>query len=146
MKSIHTTIDIEASPETIWKILLDTEKYPEWNPLVIALTGDLKEGTNIEITVSLGKGKPSVFKPMVLAVKEGLELRWLGSLFVKGLFDGEHSFQLMPQADGSTRLLHAEVFTGVLSSLIFGMIGKDTHKAFEAMNKALKERAEAMTQ
>lgn len=146
MKSVHTTIDIAASKETIWNILMDTEKYPEWNPLVVALSGELKEGNNIEINVSLGKGKPSVFKPKILALKEGAELRWLGSLFVKGLFDGEHAFQLVPQADGSTRLMHAEVFTGVLSSMIFGMIGNDTQRAFEAMNKALKQRAEAFAQ
>ncbi|NQV53223.1 MAG: SRPBCC domain-containing protein [Flavobacteriales bacterium] len=144
MKTIKTAITINASAETIWKILANTTDYPKWNPLVVTLNGELKEGNNIEIHVSLGKDKPSVFKPKLLVVKKDAELRWLGSLFVKGLFDGEHSFQLEPQADGSVRFVHGEVFTGVLSSLIFGMIGKDTLAGFNAMNEALKQRAEAM--
>ena len=144
MKSIKTAITINAPAETIWNILAHTAAYPTWNPLVVTLNGELKEGNNIEIHVSLGKDKPSVFKPRLLVVKKDTELRWKGSLFVKGLFDGEHSFQLEPQADGSVRFVHEEVFTGMLSSLIFGMIGKDTLAGFNAMNEALKHRAEAM--
>jgi len=124
MKSIKTAITINAPAETIWNILAHTAAYPTWNPLVVTLNGELKEGNNIEIHVSLGKDKPSVFKPRLLVVKKDTELRWIGSLFVKGV--------------------HEEVFTGMLSSLIFGMIGKDTLAGFNAMNEALKHRAEAM--
>jgi hypothetical protein len=30
------------------------------------------------------------FKPKVLSVRPERELRWLGRLFVRGVFDGEH--------------------------------------------------------
>ena len=35
------------------------------------------------------------FKPNILVFEENKELRWLGKLFFKGLFDGEHKFEII---------------------------------------------------
>ncbi len=35
---LHTEIDIEAPPETVWRILTDLERYGEWNPFVVSST------------------------------------------------------------------------------------------------------------
>nr|MBX2875312.1 SRPBCC domain-containing protein [Saprospiraceae bacterium] len=63
-------------------------------------------------------------------------------LFVKGLFDGEHYFLLSPDEKGGTRFVHGEHFRGLLSGLIFKLIGQKTERAFIKMNKALKQRCE----
>ena len=33
MQQIVTEIDIAASPERVWSILMDFSAYPQWNPL-----------------------------------------------------------------------------------------------------------------
>ena len=45
-----------------------------------------------------------------------------------GLFDGEHYFQLEPLADGRTRFVQGEHFSGLLCGLIMKMVGAETKK------------------
>jgi hypothetical protein len=78
----------------------------------------------------------------VLAATPGHELRWLGKLGPGGLFDGEHSFVLTLNPDGTTRLTHGERFTGVLVALLKGTATK-SHAGFDAFNRALKQRVES---
>jgi len=84
------------------------------------------------------------FRPTVTVVDEGREFRWLGRFGVSGLYDGEHRFVLEPLDDGRrTRLFHAERFSGILAGLVNRWLGDSTERGFEAMNGALKGRAEA---
>lgn len=41
---------------------------------------------------------------------------------------------------------HGETFTGMLTDLFFVMMEEDTTRGFEAMNVALKQRAEATSE
>jgi hypothetical protein len=77
-----------------------------------------------------------------LAVRANEELRWLGHLFIPGLFDGEHIFELYENTDGSTTFVQREKFTGLLVSLFEKMLDTNTLAGFEAMNKKLKALAE----
>ena len=84
------------------------------------------------------------FRPTVLRSDKNREFRWLGKLFVKGLFDGEHYFILTPINEQQTQLEHGEHFRGLLVNLIMKQIEGNTMAGFEAMNQALKERAEGL--
>lgn len=141
MKNISTEIIIEASPANVWAQLMDFDSYPDWNPF-IHITGKAAVGTSLKNTIYLEGQKPQVFKPTVLVVKPQHELRWLGSLFVKGLFDGEHYFLLEETEEGFTRFTHGENFTGILSGVILKMIREQTKVGFGKMNEALKARVE----
>jgi len=57
------------------------------------------------------------FKPTILSVLRERQLRWLGHLFVAGIFDGEHYFLLEPHGACRTRLTHGEKFSGLLVGL-----------------------------
>jgi hypothetical protein len=70
------------------------------------------------------------------------ELRWLGRLFVPGIFDGEHIFRIEPLEHGRSRFVQAERFSGVLVPLLRKTLEQTRH-GFEAMNEALRQRAEA---
>ena len=71
------------------------------------------------------------------------ELRWLGRLFVPGIFDGEHFFELAPLEEGrSTRFTQGERFKGILVPFLRRSLDNGTRKGFEAMNQALKDRVE----
>ena len=136
-KQIETSITINASKEKIWKILTDFEKYPEWNPFIKSVTGEVKVGNQIQI-----KLQGMTFKPMVLTLKENTELKWLGYLWFKGLFDGEHKFKLTDNGNGTTNFEQSENFSGILVKLFAKSLDKDTKNGFEQMNKELKLRAE----
>jgi hypothetical protein len=80
-----------------------------------------------------------IFKPVVLLKKENKELQWLGKLLFKGLFDGEHHFELIDNKNGTTRFIQSERFSG----LLVPFFNFDTTTAsFHIMNRKLKELAE----
>jgi hypothetical protein len=142
MKELRTEINIAASPEAVWSVLTDFAAFPQWNPFITEASGEQKVGGKLRIRVATTSGKGMVFKPTVLACETNRELRWLGRLGIPGLFDGEHGFTLEPIGDGRTRLTQREVFTGLLVPLLARSLEDGTKKGFEAMNLALKERAE----
>ena len=142
VRTISHTIEIDAEPDVVWRQLADTGSYGDWNPFVRRLDGELTEGSRLEVEITPPEGRAMTFKPKVLAAEPGRELRWLGHLLVKGLFDGEHSFEIEPLDGGRTRFTQSERFSGLLVRPLGGGLGK-TERGFEAMNRALKARAEA---
>ena len=142
IRRISHTIDIDATPEAIWHELADTGSYPDWNPFVRRLEGELEENARLEVEIEPPGGRRMKFRPTVLAARPGRELRWLGRLVLPGLFDGEHSFEIEQAGDGRSRLTQAERFSGLLVRPFGGALEK-TERGFEAMNVALKARAEA---
>lgn len=142
MRQIQTEIEIEAPASRVWEVLTDVSCFPDWNPFVKRLTGELAEGKRIVVTLEPPGGKPSTFKPRIVRLEAGHELRWLGHVLVPGLFDGEHIFTVEPQDGNSVRFVQREEFTGLLAGPLLRMIGERTKQGFEAMNEALKARAE----
>jgi hypothetical protein len=70
-------------------------------------------------------------------------MRWLGSLGVSGLFDGEHGLRVVPEDVGRCRFEHFETFRGLLVVPVMWMVEKSTREGFELMNRALRARAES---
>jgi hypothetical protein len=144
MREISTEIEIAASPERVWTILTDQSALPSWNPFIRSMTGRLAEGERIEVEIAPPGRSAMTFRPSLLAVKPARELRWLGSLGVYGIFDGDHAFLLERVSAHRTRFRQAERFSGLLASFIMrGDMADATCKGFIAMNDALKRRAEA---
>jgi hypothetical protein len=137
-----TRIDIDAPAQVVWQILLDFERYPEWNPFVKEISGKATVGDRLALTVQPPGGRAMGFEPTVLAADAPRELRWLGRVGVPGIFDGEHSFVLEPLATDRVRLVHAECFGGILVPFLWKSLDTDTRAGLEQMNQALKERAE----
>ena len=141
-KGLYTEIEINASPEDVWAVLTDFSKFPEWNPFMRRASGEVKQGERIEVYLQPPDGTGMAFKPTLTRVEANRELRWLGHTLVSGVFDGEHIFIIEPLEDDRVRFVQREKFTGMLASLMLRMIGENTLRGFEAMNKALKARSE----
>ena len=140
--SISTEIEIDAPASAVWTELADGDAYPEWNPFVKHLSGHLEAGSRLNVTIQSEGHAPMDFTPEVLVANTNKELRWVGRLGVKGVFDGEHYFLLEETDHGTTILRHGETFKGILGYPLLALIREDTQNAFLAMNAALKSRVE----
>src|SRR4029077_5387783 len=87
-------------------------------------------------------GRAMSFKPKMVNVETNREIRWLGRLLIPGLFTGEHSFAIQALDEKGVRFVQHERFTGLLVPLMAKSLDRDTKSGFEAMNRALKDRAE----
>jgi hypothetical protein len=141
VKKLSAEIEIEASPDTVWAILIDFAAYPEWNPFALSLAGEARIGETLEVRLQPPGGKPMTFKPTVTGLEAGSYFEWLGRLGIRGVSDGRHQFRIEPTSSG-TRLTQSEEFTGILVPLLSRFLEGGTRLGFEAMNQALKERAE----
>lgn len=141
-KNIHTEIQIHAEPEKVWEILTDFDRFPSWNPFIPLLTGTVEVGNTITVRIEPPGGKGMTFRPKIVAFQKAEKLSWLGHFLFKGLFDGAHSFQLIDNGNGTTTFIQSEHFSGLLVRLLQKQLEINTKQGFEAMNTALKERAE----
>jgi hypothetical protein len=142
MKELVTAVDIDAPAETVWDVLVDFSAYPEWNPRT-RITGTAAEGERLVVAPGPDAEGMPTFRPTVLRA-DGTELRWLGHLAVRGLFDGEHVFAVEDLGEDRSRLTQSESFGGLLVGPLMRLYGADTEAGFEAVNAALKERAESV--
>ena len=141
-KEIKTEIIINASPEKVWAILTNFSNYPNWNPFIKSIEGKTEVGQKIKARIEPPQAQGMTFKPTVLAFDINKEFRWMGHFLFKGLFDGEHKFELIANADGSTTFIQSEKFKGILVPAFAKMLDTNTLNGFKLMNEKLKELAE----
>ncbi|MFL6431433.1 MAG: SRPBCC family protein [Nitrososphaeraceae archaeon] len=142
MKEIHTQIDIKASAERAWQVLIDFNNYSQWNPFIRQINGAPKVGTKLEIHLHTASGKRRIYKPTVTKLEPYHELRWFGKSFVPGMFNGEHIFNIETLGVNHILFLHREVFTGFGVALAGDRLDRDLYQSFEKMNNAFKEKLE----
>ena len=141
---LHTEIEIAAPAPVVWSVIADLAAYASWNPFLVRAVGNLAPGEGLEITFSPPGGRSMSMRPTVLAVEAGRGFAWLGRLAgIPKLFDGEHHFEIEPIDGERVRFRQWERFGGILVPFLRKMLDTNTRAGFEAMNAALKERAEA---
>ena len=145
MTEIKNSIEIEASPERVWQVLTDFEKYPQWNPFMRRISGSIEEGSRLQVTMGASGKSAMTFRPVLLKVRANQEMRWLGRLLLPKIFDGEHSFAIEPINQNRVRFTQSEKFSGLLLPIFARSMDADTQRGFAEMNKALKVRAEQPT-
>jgi len=141
MKEIVTEIDINAPSSKVWQVLTDFEKHPSWNPFIKKITGKPVKDAKLEVHMPDPQGGTMVFSPTVLAAEPNRELRWLGKS-EGDVFNGEHRFLIEPKGEDKVRFTQSERFTGSMVTRLEGWLDTPVKSNFEAMNRALKDRAE----
>lgn len=141
-KEIKTEILINATPDKVWAILTDFDNYPNWNPFIKSIKGQVAVGNKITARMEPPGANGMTFVPKVLVFETNKEFRWLGHLLFPGLFDGEHKFELIDNKNGTTTFRQSERFRGILVPLFQKMLDINTTNGFIQMNKKLKELAE----
>lgn len=139
-RTIQAEVIIDATASQVWQVLTDFEAYPQWNPFILRVTGAARPGAQLMIELNSG-GRSTTFRPTILVVRPERELRWIGRLFIPGLFDGEHTFVIEPQGEGRVRFVQSETFRGILVPFS-GAILSDAEQSFREMNQALLKQAE----
>ncbi len=141
-KLIYSEVTITATPERVWSILTRFEDYANWNPFIKAISGTPVVGGNISAQIQPPNGKAMQFTPRVLQFTENKELRWIGKVMVPFVFDGEHTFSIIDNGNGTVTFKQYEHFRGILVPFFKKMLEVDTKAGFEMMNAKLKELAE----
>ena len=144
-KELVSSIDIDAPVFVVWEILVDFDAFPTWNPFITSADGPLRVDGRLTLRMQPAVGSAVTLRPTVVEVVKGQRLRWQGRLGVRGLFDADHLFVVEPRGAGGSHLEQQERFSGLLVPLFQRALNRGTLPAFNAMNAALKDRAEKAT-
>jgi hypothetical protein len=141
MKELRTEIEIQATPDQVWQALTNLDNYPEWNPFIHHAIGKAKVGEKVDITFK-SSSKEMTLHCTVVKVEPNKELCWKYHVVLPILFRGEHSFTIEQIEANKVRFIDREIFNGLLVSAQADDIDTHSKQGFEAMDKALKAKAE----
>ncbi|MFT5839044.1 MAG: hypothetical protein ACI9UT_001546 [Flavobacteriales bacterium] len=138
---IQTTIDINATPEAVWKELTNFSAYNDWNPMLKNVDTQLQLGAPVDFEVQVGKTKRMKLKAKMTQIDAPVELNWTGGNVLA--VSGKHYFSIEKLSDTQVRLHHGEYYKG----LLFPLMAKTLKRAaplYDGMNAALKARLEGL--
>jgi hypothetical protein len=140
---IRTEINIDASINNTWEAITDFPRYKNWNSLIPAAAGELKEGNKIDVIIHPPLRNPQQYKVKLLTVAPPKTLTWLGQFYCPFLFDGEHHFELSSISEKVTKVIHREIFRGLLVAYVGDNYFQQLSNKFEKMNSELKTYVES---
>lgn len=144
MATHRTEFEVAASAEQVWAVLVDFDRYTDWNPSLPSISGDLREGSTVSLTLAL-PGRPDLnVKAKLQEVTPNRRLTWRGHLGADRLFTGYREFAIDPLTDNTVRVTHVEDLRGWLAPVFDALMGRSVERHHDTFNQSLKSRAEAV--
>ncbi len=145
MIEVKAETEIDAPAEKVWSVLTDLPRFSSWNPFIRKAFGSMEVGGEVHVRV-----KPSLpirlpFHATVLYREDNRALRWRGEVLGWWLASGDHMFEIEPLPNGHVRFMQRERFGGILPRLASKLLVREAQRGFDAMNEAIKQRAEAVS-
>ena len=101
---------INASPDAVWDVLMDTASYGDWNPVFIKVVGSYEPGGTVQNTFQSPSGETFDVTNRVTEVVPQKLLRQKGGM--TGIITFDHQWQLEP-VEGGTRVTQYEIDRGL---------------------------------
>lgn len=105
-KSVHHESIIPASPQEVWAVLVDTDNYKNWNPVMELLEGEVKEGNNVKYRFTQDKEHVSEIPSQVKKMTKAALLNQYGGL--TGVITFDHRYILEPVEKGTKLIIHED--------------------------------------
>jgi uncharacterized protein YndB with AHSA1/START domain len=138
--SAVVTVEIDASLEAVWAILVDVERWPEWTPSVRRArrldTGPFAVGSRVRLEQP--RLPPAVWRVTELAAPHSFA--WVSG--APGLTTVA-THRLEPNLDGGTTVTLGLEQRGPLGGLVGHLLGGLTRRYVTAEAQGLKRRSEA---
>ncbi|MEO1069670.1 MAG: SRPBCC domain-containing protein [Cyanobacteria bacterium J06638_6] len=138
MKAFSTSILIDATADTVWNILIDTPRWPDWNTTIDKVEGNIAAGEQVTVYSKISPGR--AFPLEVTEFEPPRRMVWSGGMPL-GLFTGKRTYTLTPRDDNSIEFSMQEAFTGLMAPLITRSI-PDLQPSFNQFANCLKQHAE----
>jgi hypothetical protein len=135
-------VRIDASPAEVWQVLVDIDRYPQWNRYATSAVGDLRLGGEVEIVVPLWKEKRGRVNNRVTELVPNERLCWRSLSWFKFLAYGVRCRCLEAQTDGSTVFREVETMHGLLAGLIHRVHGPHLLRGLQTECDSLKAEVE----
>ena len=127
----------------MWGILLDFERWSEWNPSVPSISGVARVGSTLAMTLAMPRRPSAKVKATITELDPERRFSWHGTIGGDRFFSGTREFEIDPQPDG-TVVTHIETVTGLFFPVFRAIMGSAIQEHHDNLNAALKDRAESL--
>jgi len=139
---VEHRIGVQAPADVIWETIYDLARWHEWNPTYPQAAGDVRIGSILTLTLALPGQPHQELKPRVLDWVPNEQLHWQLSM-MGGLIKTLRYIEITPLTEAACIVDNGEFFSGLMGPSLGRRMGRTVRRGFEAMNEALKTRAEA---
>ena len=142
MWSHEAVVTIDAPPCEIWRVLVDLDRYPEWNRYATSAVGELRVGGEVEINVPRQGEKRGPVNNRVTELVINQRLCWRSLSWYKFLVYGVRCRHLEVQSDGTTIFREVETMHGSLAGVIQRAMAPQLLRGLQSECESLKEEVE----
>jgi hypothetical protein len=134
---------IAAPARVVWQVIVDLDRYPEWNPFVVACRSTLQVGAPIDMRVRL--------LPVAMMQRETIFEHVAGERLCYGLRGGfagsvesQRCHVVRAAGDGTAEYESRFALGGRLAPVVRALLGSRLERGFSSMTEALVHRAESL--
>ena len=142
MWSHEAVVTIDAPPCEIWRVLVDLDRYPEWNRYATSAVGELRVGGEVEINVPRQGEKRGPVNNRVTELVINQRLCWRSLNWYRFLVYGVRCRHLEVQPDGTTIFREVETMHGSLAGVIQRAMAPQLLRGLQSECDSLKEEVE----
>ena len=139
---IEHVLEVDAPAATVWQVIVDLERYPEWNTFVVACRSTLEVGAPIDMRVRV---LPFFAQPQRETIQEHVPgKRLCYGLPVSRSLASRRCHEV--EALGPTRARYTSRFqlSGWLAPVVRGLLGNQLRRGFTEMSEGIQKRAESL--
>lgn len=133
---------IAATPERVWAVLVDLPGYAAWNPWLVRVDGEAKQGATVWADVVLGADRMHA-KHLVLAVEPNTRFCWRDAGWTTAFVYGQRCRWLALRPDGTVLFRQELLLAGSSRKLALRRHGPALRAGLAAETAALRRRAES---
>lgn len=134
-------VEIEAPAERVWDILVDFERYGEWNPFTTRVEASLEIGAPVMLHVRLGWLKRKQPERIETVERPHL-LAWGTTMGHPVLLSALREQRVEALGETRCRYSTTDRTSGLLTPLVALLFGRLIRQGFNDLAAALKTRAE----
>ena len=134
---------IDAPAQVVWDVLLDADRYEEWNPFTTRIETDFEPGSPIRMHVVLA-GLRLNLTEFIEEVQPPVRIAWGKDFGARAALTAKKTQFVTPIDDRSCSYHTTDAMSGLLAPLVKLFYARAVLRGFDDTGRALKERAEAV--
>ncbi len=140
---IDHILRVEAPAETVWRVIVDFDAYPEWNPFVVGCSSTLVPGEPIDMRVALlGPTLPQ--RETIFEHEPGRRMVYGLAPNFTGALASNRTHEVEPLGPESCEYRSHFELSGWLSPVVRVLLGARLRAGFTAMSEGIRVRAESI--
>ena len=150
MRAVGASIEIAAPVARVWEVLVDVERYPEWNPFTVSVVTTFELGSPVDMQVALrgrrdAAGRPRTMRQVeyITGFEEGRRFSWGTNVGPSWFITADRWQELTDLGGGRTRYETSDEFTGIGVGFMLAIMERHVARGFREVAEALKARCES---